>query len=295
MTRPLSEQLKESFAPVKWYLLSLVMPRYVMRKRLQEFGQIEDIPDLFIPSMYLNDHFIYEIDRLIKNKMSPIPSDEILDVALSALLQEKEMGEKELSVLEMSGVDASTYGNCPSLKGFANNLWHQWEMPDVKYYMAFETKEDFEYNIQHVFKKHEKGMIAVYRVWDKKYFWDNTNGSHHFAALYRQCVDQDLDFRHIYRVIYNFLNPDSVRVITDRYYSLCMHKSVVRFIISLTLDLEFSYFVRDYAHSDYDWVLLFFDKESEKAQILYEVLKENLSSPKFLDLNGYFEDIVQQI
>jgi hypothetical protein len=91
----------------------------------------------------------------------------------------------------------SSYGD---LMEYASNLKPVSEYTEPNR-VGFETDEDFAMNCRYLEERRrwisgtDDGQFRViYREWDGKYFFMNSDGAHHFAAVYRQCIKQDRDF-----------------------------------------------------------------------------------------------------
>lgn len=84
--------------------------------------------------------------------------------------------------------------------------------------IGYETEEDFQTNCEYLRNKlswiagNDDGVPVVYhRKWDNTYYLVNIDGGNHFAAVYRQCVEQSRDFTFECRIEQLSLNVENCR------------------------------------------------------------------------------------
>ncbi|HEX8721811.1 MAG TPA: hypothetical protein VF736_14345 [Pyrinomonadaceae bacterium] len=132
-------------------------------------------------------------------------------------------GVHSIPVADLHGVGASKSGSCRSLEDLAYRLQPRSQYTGSKP-IWFETEADYLRNVAEVDREfYGRGVTALYREWDGKLFVDNTDMSHHLAAVYRQCKEQGR--QHYLNLPIQVLRIDQAngRFILDNYYPLVLN------------------------------------------------------------------------
>lgn len=128
--------------------------------------------------------------------------------------------KRQFSILDLSGVWA---GKIPGNIHVDTFLDYGKALNSAAEYtlenrIGYETEADFQHNIQYLTThlKHISGNedgipIVRYREWDDSYYLINIDGANHFAAVYRQCVEQKRDFKFPCRIEHQTLNIEECR------------------------------------------------------------------------------------
>ncbi|GEM_PF-3956437 len=128
--------------------------------------------------------------------------------------------KRQFSILNLSGVWA---GKTPGSIHVDTFLDYGKALKSVAEYInenriGYETETEFKDNIRYLntHLKHIAGTddgipIVCYREWDDSYYLINIDGGNHFAAVYRQCVEQKRDFKFPCRIEHQTLNIEECR------------------------------------------------------------------------------------
>ncbi len=99
--------------------------------------------------------------------------------------------------------------------------------------IGYETDEDFETNCTYLRGKlswiasTKDGIPIVYhREWDNTYYLANIDGGNHFAAVYRQCIEQNRNFTFGCRIEHLSLNKVECRKIVSETSFLILPTSI---------------------------------------------------------------------
>ncbi|MBI5750332.1 MAG: hypothetical protein HZA00_14530 [Nitrospinae bacterium] len=126
---------------------------------------------------------------------------------------------KEVSILNLNGVNASKSSGYRSLEDFANNLLlpdeYTWGHP-----ITFQTEKDFNDNINFIKCRFGADCIfeVYYQEWNQKYFIINCDGFHHLAAIYRQCKEQKRDYYLKSQIIKFKINKEKAMFILNNFF-----------------------------------------------------------------------------
>lgn len=87
--------------------------------------------------------------------------------------------------------------------------------------IRFQTDEDMARNIEHLEqRKRDKPHDVFYRAWEDRHYFMGADGTHHLAAIYRQCTEQDRDYELSARITTERLNEDVVAQVNRSYLAL---------------------------------------------------------------------------
>lgn len=159
--------------------------------------------------------------------------------------------------------------------------------------IGFETDEEFRENCIYLHKKlswiaaTEDGIPIVYhRTWDDTYYLVNIDGANHFAAVYRQCLEQDREFSFECRIQHQWLDIDECQAAIFDCTALILPTSVA---------LPLSIVVRNYGLRISPYCYEFQKGKSIlvigwnlfKGRKLAEIVLEVLPREVYFDVNSY--------
>lgn len=162
--------------------------------------------------------------------------------------------------------------------------------------IGFETEEDLEQNILCV-----KDRIAqcttvegkdvfplIHRDWDNKYFVLNSDGAHHFAAIYRQCVEQKREF-HLDCQIWqaNRLNWNMLRQLWSQYYFLILDRNAANELVRIMCNHRSAKFV-SIGDVEPQKAIVALSKTSSRTALAYRTIKAGWAKRTFFDLSDHY-------
>lgn len=165
--------------------------------------------------------------------------------------------------------------------------------------IGYETEEDFQTNCEYLRKKlswiagNDDGIPVVYhREWDNTYYLVNIDGGNHFAAVYRQCIEQRRDFIFECRIEHQSLDAENCRKGLDGHGLLILHTTSVEPLTDLLA--EFGLTIPPY-HTE-------FQKEKSllsigwnyfpKGMQLYQSICEILPRKSYFNLSRYLLNLL---
>lgn len=193
----------------------------------------------------------------------------------------------EFPILSLDGLTASK-SSYRSLEEFACGLFLPNEYNDSARLISFETDEDFKTNIKYFESNLGRDRLIYHRGWDGKYFILNTGGSHHLAAVYRQCKDQGRRYNIKCRIEEHTLNHKNCCLVLDKYYPLIVGDSCKNRLSSILHEFGINCRMVKLLGS---CGLIYLPKGSPMSEIVYEYLKK-LGAVYVFDLYSYLKDLL---
>lgn len=149
-------------------------------------------------------------------------------------------------------------------------------------------------NLNHISGTKNGIPVVRYRKWDDSYYLINVDGGNHFAAVYRQCVEQNRDFKFPCRIEYLTLNVEECSRVLERHGFLILATSYVRLIAQLLA--EFGLRLQPYWHEfqpNKSLLGIGLDKEIHpNGKRLYHSLIDTLPSDSYFNLSQYLTQII---
>jgi hypothetical protein len=110
--------------------------------------------------------------------------------------------------------------------------------PDEKYHkIGFIGKDHFNKNIKHLKNsylfKNDRPTPVTYTSWNKKYYIILDNGSHHLAALYKQCMVENIKFEFDAKVYIEELDKNAIEIFTNKWHSFIVNRKTASSILRL--------------------------------------------------------------
>jgi len=165
--------------------------------------------------------------------------------------------------------------------------------------IGYETEEDFQTNCNYLREKlgwiagnEDKIPVAYHRVWDNTYYLVNIDGGNHFAAVYRQCMEQGRDFTFECRIERQTLDVEKCKEAVEGKGLLIIPSVYVEPLSDLLV--EFGLKPRPYYREfqvgksllSIEWGF------SPKGRQLYESVCETLPHTSYFNLNSYLRTLL---
>ena len=214
---------------------------------------------------------------------------------------ETESYQRLFSVRQLHGLWAGKpeyESSYPDLLAYSKKLLPASEYPSASR-IGYETDQDFERNCQYI-EQHKRRITGsddgefhvIHRTWDNRNFLFNNDGAHHFAAVYRQCMEQDRDFTFEAYLEHHFLNKATCRSLIDNaYILLCstryagsLSKLLVRYGHHLP-PIQCEY--------DTEKSLLDINRNLPKAEMIYHSIVDTLPHNVYFDLTLWMNTVLE--
>lgn len=164
--------------------------------------------------------------------------------------------------------------------------------------IGYDTDEDFEANCTYLRGKlawiaaTKDGIPVVnHRTWDNTYYLVNIDGGNHFAAVYRQCIEQDRDFTFECRIEHHSLNVDECKKAISETSFLIVPTAIGQPLA--TLIAEFGQQPRPTCYEfQKAKSLLVFGWRSPKVERLSQIVLETLPPKCYFDLRSYIQGLL---
>src|ERR1043165_4031588 len=251
-----------------------------------EFPAI-DLKKIHPESMFYDDNLLSNLSSSEHYAGISPGMSRIADAVCGLIKRHPPSGVTDISVLKLDGLTCSKTGG-RSLADFSMRLY----LPHEYYYenpIRFNTDEDFLSNVAHFESRFKDDGLVYHRAWDSKYFIANSDGSHHLAALYRQCQEQGRQYMMRCRVQEHTLDVQNCKFILDMYYPLIIHEDakygLSRLLMEFGMDCRLSK-LRD------ECGLIYLPKAHRQSWVVYELLLNRLAPGEIYDLRKYLGDIL---
>lgn len=220
--------------------------------------------------------FKAEIIHDLEKVLSKATNDRvIMPFKFNSFFKQTEREVIDFSIKKLFGLTNSKSSGFDSLMDFANQL----KIADEKNkhnLIRFQTDQDFQDNIIHLQKRfrNEEYFTVYHQKWNDRFFIQNADGSHHFGALYRQCHEQNRDYKIKAQIIEYTIEIDYLRgLLSDFYFILTMRKNSIK-LYSLYNDFNFLYYSYTFYESqDGEENLLILDKKVDIVNPLVSYIK----------------------
>jgi len=202
------------------------------RKRMRQLIKGSNLIDR--PSVFYPQNLLYLIWVSLRFENSPNEPHRLLGNLIN---QDEPPRRCPLSVRHIGGLNSSKTTNHPrrpsdthlqDMNDFASCLVAptdtEWELYTNHFkgsMIKFRTKEDLAKNIEHLEQgRRDRFHNVFYRAWEDRYYFMGVDGTHHLAAVYRQCGEQDIDYELSAQVTCEKLNEDVIARINTSYLAL---------------------------------------------------------------------------
>jgi hypothetical protein len=204
----------------------------------------------------------------------------------------------QIAGLEAANIDTTGGEEYQDFYDFSKKLISNYPYPNR---IGFETDDDFHTNIEHLRQWPPYGVEnreiypLIYREWDDKYFILNSDGAHHLAAVYRQCVEQNREFYldceiwEIHRIDFEKLER-----LSDLNYFLIFHRKTARQIYDILQNYGDAKYAVDCSEFETRKAIMSFGKENWKTALAYEVITTTYPKDAFVDLSVYYADLISR-
>jgi hypothetical protein len=241
---------------------------------------------MLLDSMFPDHDMLYTLYTLATLNQSvhstnALPKDLIICTEQSAI--------HNFSILNLHGITASKSSGYRSLRDFANSLRAYKERYLT---LKFETDDDFDKNTSFIKSRWgEDKIFDLYHFeWNNKYFLVQEDGSHHLAAIYRQCLEQDKDYKLRCRVIQYKLNSVAVNKLTDDYDLFIVHGDNYITLAEKFNSLDIAYFDYGFVNNRCYGRLFLIRKQNLRSRILCSELKKK---SEIINLGQYISRLCQ--
>jgi hypothetical protein len=208
-----------------------------------------------------------------------------LNAAMRELLSEQEDSIRDISLLDISGIQASkSIGRWKSMEEFGRS-------PNCSNIHRI-TDSDFEHNVKHSFPT-TKHPVTLERIWwNGRLSWVNSDGSHHAAAAYVQALDQGKNFVIPGQIVDVWVNETAGRTIIDNFYGLIVERTVADqlWYILNRFDVPFQH--GTYKPAGDHLTLMFFPRSSKKAEVAVSAIQGIGSDTAVFDFVGFLRDSI---
>lgn len=122
-------------------------------------------------------------------------------------------------ILSVDGVSNSQSSNFKDMHEFAFSLNRDAKKlnPDSNY-IAFTTDNDYEDNCAFIKNEQHKLHNIKIQTWNNRKYIIIDNCSHHLAAIYRQCKEQERTYQLDLPIVYERINLEKLQQLLDTYY-----------------------------------------------------------------------------
>lgn len=159
--------------------------------------------------------------------------------------------------------------------------------------IGYETEEDFQTNCKYLRERlgwiagnEDKIPVVYHRIWDDTYYLVNIDGGNHFAAVYRQCIEQNRDFTFECRIEHQTLDVEKCRKAVAGNGLLIIPTLCAEPLSDLLV--EFGLKIRPYCREfQTGKSLLLIGWNFPKAQTLYRSLVQVLPRKSYFNLGDY--------
>lgn len=256
-----------------------------LRAALREIGYKEiDAGTLHAESMFYDHDLVWDFARSESRQGLPVSRDEVA-TAISNLIERHEPSEvQDFPVLRLDGLAFSKSSRYRSLEEFASGLYLPHEYHDTRRLIKFETDEDFARNVEHFESEFGSDRIVYHRAWDGKYFVANSGGSHHLAAVYRQCKEQGRQYSIRCRVQRHSINEVNCRKVLDSYYPLVIHNESKMMLFRVLEDFGVGNRVSELTA---EHGIVYVSRQHHRGQVVYEWVTSQLQSNRHFNLHDY--------
>lgn len=161
-------------------------------------------------------------------------------------------------------------------------------------WIGFETEEDFRTNCEYLRGKlswiagNDDGVpVIAHREWDNCYYLINIDGANHFAAVYRQCIEQSRDFTFECRIEHHRLDEMKCRKALEHSAALILRTPDAEKLKQLLK--EFNLHLLPYCPEFQEGksVLLLGWFARPRLYDVYETLREVIPPKSYFDLSEY--------
>jgi hypothetical protein len=256
-----------------------------LRAALREIEyEVIDAGALRAESMFYDHDLVWDFARSESRHGPPASCDEVA-AAVSNLIDVHEPSEvRDFPVLRLDGLASSKGSGYRSLEEFASGLFLPHEYHDTKRLIRFQTDEDFARNVEHFESAFGSERLVYHRAWDGKYFVANSGGSHHLAAVYRQCKEQGREYSIRGRVQRHSINRANCRKILERYYPLVIHNGSKMRLFRVLEDFGVGNRISGLTE---ECGIVYVSRQHRRGQVVYEWITSHLEPGKHFNLSEY--------
>jgi hypothetical protein len=198
------------------------------------------------------------------------------------IVEDQDQDIIDFSILKLNGVGGSKSDGYKNMYEFAYSL--DINPKYISYPIKFQTKQDCIKNIKEV----DEEYILIHQHWNNRFYLINRDHSHHLAAIYRQCSEQNRDFLLKCKIRNCKINQNSIKFITNNYYSFC-YRNESRYeelstLLILQLGIHIIHIKDDSGRKKKYY--LFIPKKYKYGDVVNRFLGNHAEF--FYDLNAYF-------
>ncbi len=262
-----------------------ILDGYLLTQKLKSC-QFETIPDLLTSSQLYNSDFMW---NLLNYDGCYGAFD---NISLTHLLQlKKETAAARIPITDFYGSNSGKSDTKESLDAFASSLKEYPRDSNSYITLYFETDEDFVTNITSIETRYKDPYPAYQFEWNGNKYLGNEDQSHHIAAVYRQCKNQNRNYEICCNIKYYSVNASELKSLSNKYsiYAFCADQD---YIDSIYLGL---YAFREgiklikVRHLETFISVLFFEKKNMLYYCLNKYFAHLCAKEKAVDIMTLFE------
>ena len=261
-------------------------------------------------SMSYDDALPYRIERCKKlqyyGERSQDDERRLTCALQQIVLISKTSDTVAVPVIELDGLNGSKSSGYSSLKDFAFRGLVEPDQYQGSLPISFATDDDFAKNIAHGWSS-KVVRTVIHRLWDdKRFIAGYSDGSHHLAAIYRQCMTQQRHHTVWCTIEQHRIDPHHARVLSQEYFTLILHEVAVkaicnvllRFNVALaTAELDATPWLSLYTRPETNEqrrALLCLPQQQRKAYCVYDTLTSLLAPNQCFNVGAFVERLLVQ-
>ncbi len=236
--------------------------------------------------MFFREEIIHDLNKIFNSNDRFFPyNKKILPFKNTNIFNINENDIADFKITKLFGFTNSKSKGFDSMTDFAYSL----KTPD-KYkednVIKFQTEQDFIDNIKHIEKRfRNKEYFRIYhQKWNDRYFLSNADGSHHFGAIYRQCIEQKREYKIKAKIIEYEIDKSNLGFLLSNFYFIVTNKKNDIILYTLVNEINHSICsITFYEWEDGEDYLLILNKQDQLSDILLNNIKNQNNS--FIILN----------
>lgn len=248
-----------------------------------EYKEI-DAGALHAGSMFYDRDPVWDFVRSESRHGLPASYGEVANAVFNLIERHEPSEVRDFPVLRLDGLAFSKSSRYRSLEEFAFGLFLPHEYHDTRRLIRFETDEDFAHNVAHFEGEFGGDRLVYHRAWDGKYFVANSGGSHHLAAVYRQCREQGRQYSIRCRVQRHSINEANCRKVLEKYYPLVIHDESKMKLFRVLEDFGVGNRVSELTAGR---GIVYVSRQHRRGQVVYEWVTSQLGSDRHFNLHDY--------
>jgi len=269
--------LKHLLSQINKIISSLFFPA---KRIMKEISTLDLLP------IKLPDINCFNAENLSKISPKKITSNKI---SLPKIIRERTIGEQGLSILKINACTNSksnAWGySYPDMYFFGKELI---EIIKIQKSEPYNNWECFDTCMEHVLKNNSSSFNIIHHCWNDKYTWENSGGSHHFAAAIYYAKKNGLEYKITANINKQYIDKKAFNILNERY---------TVFLMNITTFQKIYKFIKKagpiFTNSSlFDCQLLFLDKNFVSARKLIPFF-ESFDEKYIINVNKKIAEALQ--